>query len=185
MYDLIGDIHGYADRLELLLQKMGYSKQKGVYHHPERTVLFIGDYIDRGPQIRETLHIVRGMVDAGNAIALMGNHEYNAICFHFQETEGGHLRKHLIKNIIQHYETLKQFQNRQEEYNNYIDWFKTLPLYYENQSFRAVHACWDQQNIALLRSKLVDDRLTDELIYQSVIQETPLPLAIEETLKRH
>jgi hypothetical protein len=54
MYDLIGDIHGYAERLELLLQKMGYSKRNGVYHHPERKVLFIGDYIDRGPQIRET-----------------------------------------------------------------------------------------------------------------------------------
>lgn len=63
------------------------------------------------------------MVDSDNAIALMGNHEYNALCFHFQETQGGHLRKHLIKNVIQHYETLKQFQNRQEEYEEYLEWF--------------------------------------------------------------
>lgn len=69
------------------------------------------------------------MVDSGNAIALMGNHEYNALCFHYQETEGGHLRKHSIKNIIQHYETLKQFQNKQKEYEAYLDWFKTLPLF--------------------------------------------------------
>ena len=115
-----------------LLNKLGYTINNGAYTHPERKVLFVGDYIDRGPQIKETLQIVKAMVDAGSAIALMGNHEYNAICFHFQETEGGHLRKHLIKNIIQHYETLKQFQNKQSEYEEYLEWFKTLPLYYEN-----------------------------------------------------
>lgn len=113
----------------------------------------------------------------------MGNHEYNALCFHFQETEGGHLRKHLIKNIIQHYETLKQFQNKQKEYEGYLDWFKTLPLYYETDTFRAVHACWDNKNIEFLKKTLVKDRLTDELIYQSVKKGTKLNEAIDQTLK--
>jgi len=183
MIDLIGDIHGHADKLEELLLKLGYVKNKGVYSHTDRKVLFVGDYIDRGPQIRETLEIVKAMVDSENAIALMGNHEYNALCFHFQETEGGHLRKHLIKNIIQHYETLKQFQNRQSEYEEYLEWFKTLPLYYENDKFKAVHACWDNDNIEYLRKILVNDRLTDELIYESVKKGTKLNEAIEQTLK--
>ena len=183
MTDLIGDIHGYADTLEALLQKMGYAKQKGAYTHPDRKVLFVGDYIDRGPQIKETLGIVRAMVDAGNAIALMGNHEYNALCFHFQETEGGHLRKHDIKNIIQHYETLKQFQNRQKEYEDYLDWFKSLPLFYETDQFRAVHACWDVAHIAYLQQHLKERCLTDELIYESVLVGTPLNEAVDVTLK--
>ena len=183
MIDFIGDIHGYADELEALLLKLGYSKKNGVYLHPERKVLFVGDYIDRGPKIRETLAIVRKMVENEQAIALMGNHEYNALCFHFPEMEGGHLRKHEIKNIIQHFETLKQFQNKQEEYEDYLDWFKTLPLYYETETFRAVHACWDDDNIAYLKQTLVNDRLTDELIYQSVKKGTPLYNAIDETLK--
>ena len=183
MIDLIGDIHGYADKLEELLLKLGYAKSKGAYSHPDRKVLFVGDYIDRGSKIRETLEIVKAMVDSGNAIALMGNHEYNALCFHFQKTEGGHLRKHEIKNIIQHYQTLKQFQYRQREYEEYLEWFKTLPLYYENDNFRAVHACWDNKNIEFLRNKLVNDRLTDDLIYESVKKETELKEAIEHTLK--
>lgn len=183
MIDFIGDIHGHADQLEALLLKLGYAKQNGVYAHPERKVLFVGDYIDRGPKIRETLEIVRSMVEQGNAIALMGNHEYNALCFHLQETEGGHLRKHLIKNIIQHYETLKQFQNRQKEYEDYLDWFMTFPLYYETDTYRAVHACWDNNNIQLLRKTLVNDRLTEEVIYQSVTIGTPLNDAIDQTLK--
>jgi predicted MPP superfamily phosphohydrolase len=183
MIDLIGDIHGHADKLEELLLKLGYAKKNGAYTHPERKVLFVGDYIDRGPKIRETLEIVKAMVDSENAIALMGNHEYNALCFHFQESEGGHLRKHLIKNIIQHYETLKQFQNRQKEYEDYLDWFKSLPLYYETDAFRAVHACWDNNNIELLRKTLVNDRLTDDLIYQSVKVGSALNEAIDQTLK--
>lgn len=183
MTDLIGDIHGHADKLEELLQKLGYTKNKGIYSHPERKVVFLGDYIDRGPKIRETLQIVRAMVESDHAIALMGNHEYNALCFHFPETEGGHLRKHLIKNIIQHYETLKQFQNRQAEYEDYLEWFKTLPLFYENEKFKAVHACWDNETIEYLRTQLVNDCLTDELIYQSVAKGSPLNLAIDQTLK--
>ena len=183
MIDLIGDIHGHADKLEELLLKLGYTKCKGAYSHPERRVLFVGDYIDRGPKIRETLQIVKAMVDSENAIALMGNHEYNALCFHFQETEGGHLRKHLIKNIIQHYQTLKQFQNRQNEYEDYLEWFKTLPLYYETETFRAVHACWDNKDIEYLRKTLDNDRLTDDLIFESVKIGTALNVAIEHTLK--
>ena len=183
MTDLIGDIHGHADKLEELLLKLGYTKSNGAYTHPNRKVLFVGDYIDRGPKIRETLEIVKAMVDAGNAIALMGNHEYNALCFHYQDTKGGHLRKHLIKNVIQHYETLKQFRNRQKEYEGYLDWFKTLPLYFETDTFKAVHACWDTEIIKYLRGTLVNDRLTDDLIYQSAKFGTPLNEAIEITLK--
>ncbi len=167
MIDFIGDIHGHADELEALLLKLGYKKNDDVYSHPNRKVLFVGDYIDRGPKIRETLEIVKAMVDSDNAMALMGNHEYNALCFHRQDTNGGHLRKHSIKNIKQHYKTLEQFQNKQKEYEDYLDWFKTLPLYYETDTFKAVHACWDNDNIAYLKKTLVNDRLTDDLIYQS------------------
>ena len=184
MIDFIGDIHGHADKLEELLKKLGYSKPNGFYVHsnPDRKVLFVGDYIDRGPKIRETLEIVKSMVDNGTAIALMGNHEYNALCFHYP-TEGGHLRKHLIKNIVQHYETLKQFQNRQEEYEEYLEWFKTLPLFYETEKVRAVHACWDEKIIDFLRTKLVNNCLTEDLIYESVQKGTALNDAIEITLK--
>lgn len=183
MFDLIGDIHGHSDKLEELLIKLGYTLNNGSYSHPERKALFLGDYIDRGPKIRETLEIVKKMVDNDNAIALMGNHEYNALCFHLKETKGGHLRKHLIKNIIQHYETLKQFQNKQNEYEDYLEWFKSLPLYYETENFKAVHAFWNNSSIDFLKETLVNDRLTDELIYQSVIEGTPIYEAVDLTLK--
>ncbi len=183
MFDLIGDIHGHADKLEALLQKLGYTKKNGYYAHPTRKALFVGDYIDRGPKIRETLELVKQMVNNESAIALMGKHEYNALCFNFKKPGGGHLRKHAIKNIIQHCETLKQFQNNQTQYDEYIEWGKSLPLFYENENLRAVHACWDHKKIDLLKRTLKDNRLTDDLIYQSVIKGTELNDAIEQTLK--
>jgi hypothetical protein len=182
MYDLIGDIHGHADKLKSLLNCLGYKMDGESYIHPERKVVFVGDYIDRGPKIPETLTIVKKMVDSGNAIALMGNHEYNAICFNLKARNGDFVRKHSIKHFLQHYETLRQFQNRQEEYDDFIDWFLTLRLFYEADAFRAVHACWDSGNIAFLKDVLQNDRVTPEIILQTY-ESKKLYRAIDETLK--
>src|ERR1700676_204139 len=100
MYDLIGDIHGHADELIQLLAALGYHKHGGIYSHPERKVIFLGDFIDRGPKIREGLEIVRPMVEDGKALAVMGNHELNALAYHMKAPEppGEYLRRHSDKN---------------------------------------------------------------------------------------
>ena len=183
MYDIIGDIHGHADELKVLLNKLGYTEIKGTYSCPGRKVIFVADYIDRGPKIKETLQIVRSMVENDHAIALMGNHEYNALCFHYPDPSGGHLRKHTIRNIHQHYATLEAFKQEPKEYEEYLQWFLTLPLYFEEDNFRVVHACWDLQHISYLRQQLPNDRLTPELVYEANQEDTPLYHAIEETLK--
>jgi len=181
--DFIGDIHGHADELKKLLEEMGYSKRGKIWNHSNRLAFFVGDYIDRGPQIPETLEIVRRMVDNGSAKAIMGNHEYNAICFHEEDERGGHLREHSIKNVLQHHETLKQFRNRQKEYNEFIEFFKTLPLYYETDHFRAVHASWDAQNVKHLPEVGEDRPLSDETLKESTQKGTEMFKAFDETLK--
>ena len=180
--DLIGDIHGHADELEALLKKLGYAVKNGSYAHPERTVLFVGDYIDRGPKIRETLDLVRRMVEAGQALALMGNHEYNALCYHTPDGEGDYLRKHSDGNVKQHVRTLEQFALSTAHFGDYLDWIMTLPLYHETERFRAVHACWDAQQMATLRSRLVNGRLTEALLHEAA-GHGALHDAIEVTLK--
>jgi hypothetical protein len=183
MIDFIGDIHGHADKLEALLKKMGYQLKSGVYQHPERKVLFLGDYIDRGPAIKETLHIVRQMVENDQAIALMGNHEYNALCFHFKDPSGNFLRKHTAKNIDQYSATLNQFKNDQALHDDYLEWFLNLPLFYETEHYRAVHACWDELHIKKIKHLLPNERLTSDRIIETANKETPLYKAVEETLK--
>ncbi len=74
-FDIIGDIHGCCDELETLLEKLGYVKTQ-TYHHPEgRKIIFLGDLVDRGPRILDTVKLVKNMVEAGSAICVPGNHE--------------------------------------------------------------------------------------------------------------
>jgi len=84
-YDVIGDIHGHADELKELLGKLGYKKNaQGVYEPPEgqdRKAVFIGDFIDRGPNNFAVIDIVSKMVEAGRAHAIMGNHDLNFILY--------------------------------------------------------------------------------------------------------
>lgn len=75
-FDIIGDIHGCCDELELLLGKLGYVKTDGVYAHPHgRKAAFLGDFCDRGNRNADVLRLVIDMVKAGNAIAVPGNHD--------------------------------------------------------------------------------------------------------------
>jgi hypothetical protein len=159
MYDLIGDIHGHADALQRLLRQLGYSQQQGVYSHPERQAVFLGDFIDRRPQIRETLEIVRPMVDSGAALSVMGNHELNALAFHTPDPDrpGNHLRPHNEKNSNQHAETMRQVPAG--ELASYLNWFRTLPLWLDLDGLRVVHACWDETQMAKISGPIADEFL--------------------------
>ena len=78
-FDVIGDVHGCAEELEKLLQKLGYVKDdsgSGAYRNPDgRTAVFLGDLTDRGPRNVDTLRLVMGMVRSGAALCVPGNHE--------------------------------------------------------------------------------------------------------------
>jgi protein phosphatase len=77
-FDIIGDIHGCYDELAALLTTLGYevSDDGGTVTPPDgRKVVFLGDLVDRGPKVVEVLRLVMGMVDAGTAICIPGNHE--------------------------------------------------------------------------------------------------------------
>lgn len=146
-YDIIGDIHGHARELESLLANLGYREEGGVYRHGrERRVIFLGDYIDRGPEIRRSLEIVRGMVEAGQALAILGNHEINAMRFHATGSDGAPLRPHTEKNVVQHEATLRQIPDP-AEIAEWMRWFATLPLSIELAGLRVVHACWDSEAV--------------------------------------
>jgi hypothetical protein len=161
-YDIIGDIHGQQEKLIGLLRQLGYEidEGSGVSHPEGRKVLFLGDFIDRGPAIREVLHLVRGMVDSGIALAVMGNHEFNAVAYHTPDGKGDYLRSHTAKggkNVTQHKETLDAFEGLEEEWEGWIAWFKTLPMWLDMGDFRAVHACWHEKSMEVVGERSLDD----------------------------
>lgn len=154
-YDIIGDIHGHAEALKELLKQMGYSYTGGAWRHSDRTAVFVGDFVDRGPAQVETVMIARAMTDCGAAKAVMGNHEFNAIAWYMADPldEGQHLRKHTDKNRKQHQQFLKEVEG-QRIHGELIDWFLSLPLWLELDGIRVVHACWHQDYIDYLRTRL-------------------------------
>ncbi|MEI6147723.1 MAG: polynucleotide kinase-phosphatase [bacterium] len=85
-FDIIGDVHGCCDELELLLHNLGYAVLENqpddpvwgnkTYEHPAgRKAVFLGDIVDRGPRILDTLRLVRNMVMTGTAHCVPGNHD--------------------------------------------------------------------------------------------------------------
>src|SRR5690606_11152928 len=79
--DIIGDVHGCRAELEALLERLGWRIERvdgravGAAHPEGRTAVFVGDLVDRGPDTPGVLRLVMGMVAAGNALCVAGNHE--------------------------------------------------------------------------------------------------------------
>jgi hypothetical protein len=182
-YDIIGDIHGHVNDLKGLLKKMGYGlSETGYFYHPDRQAVFVGDYIDRGKNSKEVVQLVRAMQENGSAIALLGNHEYNALCFHTKRSDGEYLRPRTNQNIMQHHATLNSFGDEGFLMDT-LSWFFTLPLYWEETSLRAVHACWDSQHITVLKRYFDDGCIKPEYLEESTNKKTPLYEAIENVIK--
>jgi hypothetical protein len=185
-YDLIGDIHGYSEPLVELLTKLDYQLVDSVYRHSDRQVIFLGDFIDRGPDQRGVLEIVRPMIDEGAALSVMGNHEFNAIAYHTLDPDdhNRHLRVHFKKNRKQHQAFLEVFEGT-SDYAETIEWFRTLPLWLELPGLRVVHACWDDALMQLLAEKYpsLNSYLDDDLLVAASRKGSDEFKAVETLLK--
>lgn len=149
-YDIVGDIHGFGDALKRLLLKLGYQQINGVWQHPQRILISVGDFIDRGPNQVEVVNILRRMQQAGKAIVLLGNHELNAIAWYQMDEHGKPMRAHSAKNLQEHHAFLEQSSHSNDWYLQTINWLKSLPLFFENEHFRCIHAAWHDKHIQQL-----------------------------------
>jgi polynucleotide kinase-phosphatase len=85
-FDVIGDVHGCLTELVQLLDRLGYAVRPDAQgrpvdaEHPAgRTVVFVGDLVDRGPDSPGVLRLAMGMTAAGHALAVPGNHEHKLV----------------------------------------------------------------------------------------------------------
>ncbi|MGW4777658.1 polynucleotide kinase-phosphatase [Streptomyces filamentosus] len=103
-FDVIGDVHGCRSELETLLGRLGYVDGA----HPEgRTAVFVGDLVDRGPDSPGVLRRVMGMVAAGNALCVPGNHENKL---------GRWLKGRKVQQTHGLAETIEQLEREPEEF---------------------------------------------------------------------
>ena len=157
MYDFVGDIHGYAENLKSSLKALGYNQQNGVWSHPTRKLFSVGDLVDKGPLQKEVVDIVKSMHEADSAQVIMGNHEFNAVAYYLKNESGEYLRPHTKSNRKQHLHFLKAAEADLKWYTSTIEWFMSLPLFVETDSFRCIHAAWDDAQVDYLKTVLNED----------------------------
>lgn len=156
--DLIGDIHGRYASLVSLLEELGYEQDKGGFSHPEgRKIIFVGDLIDRGTNSLDVVGLAKRMVENGQALAVMGNHEFNFVSYMTPDPEGGYIRKRTEKNTHLVKETLQSFHGSDHALAKAVEWMKTLPFFLELDGLRVVHAAWVQEDIMFLHAKSLED----------------------------
>lgn len=194
IYDVIGDVHGHADKLVGLLKKLGYTlttnpSNEQPYYAPPRghRAIFIGDLIDRGTDELATLQIVFAMIDANVADAVMGNHEYNALAYATldeQAADNSFLRSHNQTHTRQHAAFLAEIPFGSELHQYWLNRFYELPLWIETEHACFVHACWHEDKMNHLAPLLTKDhKLTPKALQMTSQKGTPEYDALERVLK--
>lgn len=109
---IIGDVHGMADELYQLVAKLAPK--------PGDRFAFLGDYVDKGPDSRKAMVMVRTLVRVyPGSVAILGNHEESAMRLYVKAQKQGSwdgLRKAVKEPWLK--------DMTQDEY----DWMKSLPL---------------------------------------------------------
>ena len=199
-YDVIGDIHGYAAPLEALLGRMGYVRNGKGWRAPHgRKAVFVGDLVDRGPEQVRVVEIVKSMVKDGEALCVLGNHEYNAIGWMTRRLgpdgklvgEGKRadelppeawLKKHTERNLGNHAEFLKQVTEGSDLHKDMIRWFRTLPVALDLGGIRVAHAWWNDTFVRRLDDRLRNG-LDDTFLQAAGVKGSPEWTAMEGVTK--
>ena len=157
-YDLIGDVHGHADLLSALVEKLGYARKGLVYEHPQgRKLVFVGDLLNRGPDSAGVLKIVKKTWEEGNAYVSLGNHEFR------------------ILQLASMNKSLPE-----ASYEPFVPWLKTLPLFLDLQDIRVVHAAWHISSISLISQNPAPD---NSFVEATLVKNSPERKAVDQILK--
>ncbi len=130
---VLTDIHGRLDLLEMALKQI---EKRGGY----KRLVFLGDYVDRGPDSRHVVERLMQLEANGNVVCLAGNHELMFINYLTSQTElvdmflesGG---RQALGSYADEFGYLDI-----EAMSNHAAWMKNLPLWYRDEQRIYVHA---------------------------------------------
>jgi hypothetical protein len=168
--DIIGDIHGEYNALVALLTHLGYD-DNGI-HADNRKVVFVGDFVDRGHNSTAVLDLAERWINAGRAVAVLGNHEINLLRNDPKEGSGWFFDE--------------RHQDDKEKYGDYhrpdqaarekiVKFLSSLPIALERPDLRVIHAAWCADLIEQIR-----DRKIGTVQEQFDLLETALLAKLEE-----
>lgn len=145
--DIVGDVHGEYEALLSLLQQLGYDEDGK--HQDNRTLTFVGDFCDRGPNSPGVLALVRRLVRANRAVAVLGNHEINLLRENAKDGSGWFFDT----RAAQDQDKYAPYQRSSaEERRSIVAFLSSLPIGLERADLRVVHAVWQDSAIAAVRA---------------------------------
>ncbi len=144
--DIVGDIHGEYEALRDLLAHLGYDRDG---QHPRgRTLVFVGDFVDRGPDSPSVLEFAERLVRSGRAVAVLGNHEINLIREDAKDGSGWYFDERVERDHHK-YHPYKRPDSAQR--SNIVNFLSSLPVALERPDLRIVHAAWIPDKIEAVR----------------------------------
>lgn len=179
---IIGDIHGCSKTLQLMLRNIVNHVHSNVSGRCE--LIFVGDYIDRGPDSKGVLETVKNLVEwvpepFDNVVALAGNHEdmvRDTSLHGIWMTNGG---IQCLKSFGHDFKSRKDLKEIMGE--EMLTWIERLPNYYVVGDVAVAHAgidfedlkCSEHDTEILLWSRTL--RLTPHEIYKYTVHgHTPM-----------
>lgn len=145
---VVGDVHGEAAALEALLTAIGSED-------PEATIVFVGDYVDRGEGSADVLRRVMALnsEDPARRICLRGNHEQMMLDFlEAPERTGDRWLRYGGLQTLASFDvsrpsgaTLEALRDslRDAMGPELVDWMQALPLRWQSGNVAVVHAAAD------------------------------------------
>lgn len=127
----IGDVHGSAKELGLLLEQLPLE--------PDSTIVFLGDYVDRGPDSRAVIDAVLELRERYEVVTLFGNHEQMLLDFLDAPRSSG--AGTFIYNGGS--STLAAYSGDDGTYcipPNHMEFLRELSIFYESDQYFFVHA---------------------------------------------
>jgi hypothetical protein len=138
--DIIGDVHGEIEPLRNLLKLLGYDEHGN--HRHDRTLVFVGDLADRGPDSPAVVSLVRALVNRGRALCVMGNHELNVVREDCKDGNGWAFEDNHDRVKGKYSHSIDATAAEREEMREF---FARLPLALYRHDLRVVHACWSRE----------------------------------------
>lgn len=165
--DIVGDIHGEMTALTALLGHLGYGP---LGEHPEgRTLVFVGDLCDRGPDSPAVLACVAQLVAAGRAVAVLGNHEINLLRDDAKDGAGWYFDERLVSDQPKYAPFARP--GDAAERAAIVAFLSRLPIALERADLRVIHAAWCAPQISALRALPAGSARAEYDHWETVVQD--------------
>ena len=182
-YDIIGDVHGHYSELTTLLSQMDYSCSDGIWQHPRRKAIFVGDFANRGPQTPEVIQSIRAMIQNHKAYAILGNHEINMMAYFTHNKKALSLAEPSPAGKKQMEQIRAQYQGDEEQLQHDVKWLRTLPFFLSFGHLRVVHAHYNPKHIQLIAQSISEGKISKKQIKEIIKGKSEFAQAVNETTR--